>query len=145
MEAQYDVAKNCLFSKTRTVSRYITNLYTDGLKEVGLTPVQYSMLTAIQVLEEANINGLASALKMDRTTINRNLKPLVRDGLVFINESIDRRERLISITKEGIELYQKGYASWQKAQSDFKDILGEEKRDEMTKLLDEVIAVIGKK
>lgn len=145
MEQHYDVAENCLFAKTRTVSRYITNLYTDGLKEIGLTPVQYSMLTAIQVLVEANMNDLSRALKMDRTTINRNLKPLVRDGLVFINESSDRRERLISITKEGRELYQKGYASWQKAQSDFTNILGEEKRDEMTKLLDEVIAVIGQK
>jgi DNA-binding MarR family transcriptional regulator len=70
MEKYYDVAKNCLFSKTRTVSRYITNLST--------------------------------ALKMDRTTINRNLKPLIREGLVFMNESSDKRERLISITDEGI-------------------------------------------
>ena len=145
MEQHYDVAQNCLFSKTRTVSRYITNLYTQALKEVSITPVQYSMLTAIQILNEANINDLSSALKMDRTTINRNLKPLIREGLVFMNESSDRRERLISITNEGRELYQKGYDNWKQAQCDFKNILGEEKRDEMSELLDEVIAVIAKK
>ena len=145
MECQYDVAKNCLFSKTRKVSRYITNLYTQALKEVGLTPVQYSMLTAILILKEANINDLSSALKMDRTTINRNLKPLIRDGWVFINESSDKRERIISITKEGKELYEKGYESWKQAQCEFQNILGEEKRNEMSELLDEVIAVIAKK
>ena len=145
MEKHYNVAKNCLFSKTRTVSRYITNLYTQALKEVGLTPVQYSMLTAIQILKESNINDLSSALHMDRTTINRNLKPLIREGLVFMNESSDRRVRLITITDEGEALYKKGYVSWEKAQCEFQNILGEEKRDEMSNLLDEIIKTIAKK
>jgi DNA-binding MarR family transcriptional regulator len=145
MEQHYDVAKNCLFAKTRTVSRYITNLYTQALKEVNMTPVQYSMLTAIQILEESNINDLSTALKMDRTTINRNLKPLIREGLVFMNESSDKRERLISITDEGRELYQKGYENWKQAQCEFQNILGEEKRDEMSNLLDEIIKTIAKK
>lgn len=145
MECYYDVVQNCLFSKTRTVSRYITNLYTQALKEVGLTPVQYSMLTAIQILKEANINDLSSALHMDRTTINRNLKPLIREGLVFMNESSDRRVKLVTITDEGDALYKKAYASWEEAQCEFQNILGEEKRNEMSELLDEVIAVIAKK
>jgi DNA-binding MarR family transcriptional regulator len=145
MEQHYDVAKNCLFAKTRTVSRYITNLYTQALKEVNMTPVQYSMLTAIQILEESNINDLSTALNMDRTTINRNLKPLIREGLVFMNESSDKRERLISITDEGRELYQKGYENWKQAQCEFQNILGEEKRDEMSNLLDEIIKTIAKK
>ena len=144
-ECHYDVAKNCLFSKTRTVSRYITNLYTQALKEVGVTPVQYSMLTAIQILKEGNINDLSSALKMDRTTINRNLKPLIREGFVFINESSDKRERRIIITKEGETIYQKGYINWQQAQCDFQNILREEKRDEMSNLLDEIIKTIAPK
>lgn len=145
MECYYDVAQNCLFAKTRTVSRYVTNLYTKALKEIGVTPVQYSMLTAIQVLKEANINDLSSALKMDRTTINRNLKPLIRDGLVYMNESSDRRERLVSITKEGEELYEKGYEDWKKVQSEFKEILGEKNWDEMNDVLDNVIKVIAEK
>ncbi len=62
------------------------------------------MLTAIQILEEANINDLSTALKMDRTTINQNLKPLLREGLVFMNENSDKREWLISISTEGKEL-----------------------------------------
>jgi len=41
MEAYYNVADKCLFSKTKTVSRYVTNLYTQALKDVGVTPVQY--------------------------------------------------------------------------------------------------------
>ncbi len=145
MERYYDVAQNCLFSKTRTVSRYVTNLYTKALKEIGVTPVQYSMLTAIQILREGNINELSSALKMDRTTINRNLKPLLRDGHVYVNESKDKRERVVSITKEGEEIYDKGYKEWQKAQEELRAEIGEENWSELNAVLDSVIKVIAEK
>lgn len=140
----YDVAQNCLFNKVRTVSRYVTNMYTKALKDVGVTPVQFSMMTAIQILEQGNVNSLSTALKMDRTTINRNLKPLIRDGLVYINESEDKRERIISITKEGEEIYNKGYVEWQKAQNELKESIGEESWLEMNLVLDSVIKVIAK-
>ena len=144
MEYYYDVAQNCLFAKTRTVSRFVTNIYTKALKDIGVTPVQYSMLTAMQCLNEANINDLSSALKMDRTTINRNLKPLIRDGLVYVNESDDKRERIVSITKEGEEIYKRGYINWKKAQNEMKEILSEEYWVEMNKVLDKVIKKIAK-
>ena len=60
MECYYDVAQNCFFSKTRTVSRYVTNLYTKALKETGITPVQYSMS------EEKKIYHLSSVKEMDK-------------------------------------------------------------------------------
>ena len=145
MEAYYDVAYNCLFSKTRIISRYVTNLYTKALKDIGVTPVQYSMMTAIQILKQGNINNLSSALKMDRTTINRNLKPLVRNGYVHIKESDDKRERRISITQEGEKIYNKGYIEWQKAQKEFKESIGEENYEQLSTILDNVITVIAQK
>ena len=145
MEAYYDVAHNCLFSKTRTVSRYVTNLYTKALKDIGVTPVQYSMMTAIQILKEGNINNLSSALKMDRTTINRNLKPLVRNGYIYINESDDKRERRISITKEGEEVYSKGYIEWHKAQDELQNSIGKENYEQLSSVLDNVMKVVAQK
>ena len=144
MENYYNVAHNCLFAKTRTVSRYVTNLYTKALKDVGVTPVQYSMMTAIQILKQGNINDLSSALKMDRTTINRNLKPLVRDGYVYINDSDDKRERRITITKEGEDIYNKGYIEWQKAQDELRENIGEENWENINSVLDTLIKVIAK-
>ena len=144
MECYYEVAENCLFAKTRKVSRYVTNMYTKALKEIDVTPVQYSMLTAILILKESNINTLSSALKMDRTTINRNLKPLIRDGLVYVNESEDRRERIIQITKYGNETYNKGYKNWKQVQEELKETLGDDLWEEMNDALDKVIQVIAK-
>jgi len=144
MDCFQDVAKHCLFAKTRTVSRFVTNVYTKALKDIGLTAVQYSMLTAILMLKRSNINDLSSVLKMDRTTINRNLKPLVRDGLVYVDESADRREKIVMITKEGEAIYKKGYENWKAAQEMLKETLGEPLWDEMHETLDKVIAVIAK-
>ena len=145
MEPYYDVAHNCLFFKTRVVSRYVTNLYAKALKNLGITPVQYSMLTAIQILKQGNINDLAFALKMDRTTINRNLKPLIREGYVYINESDDKRERRINTTKEGEEIYNKGYIEWQKAQEELEKSIGKEDYEQLTSVLDSIIKVIAQK
>jgi len=136
------VAQTCMFNKTRTISRYVTNLYANALKEVGVTPVQFSILTAVQLIPNANVNHLSSALMMDRTTLNRNLKPLLRDGYIDIQESTDRRERKISITQEGQEVYEKGYKKWEEAQKEFEEVIGMDDWLAMNSLFDTIIAKI---
>ena len=144
MECFNDVAEHCLFAKTRTVSRYITNRYTKALKEINITPVQYSMLTAILILKQSNINELSSTLKIDRTTINRNLKPLIRDGLVYRDESSDKRERIIGISSQGEKTYEKGYENWKLVQKELKETLVSDLWNELNGALDKVIQVIAK-
>ncbi|MCH9812707.1 MAG: MarR family winged helix-turn-helix transcriptional regulator [Epsilonproteobacteria bacterium] len=143
MECHYEVAEHCMFNKTRMVSRYITNHYTKALKETGLTPVQYAMMTAIKLLEEANINNLSSATQIDRTTINRNLKPLIRDDRVYIKESEDRRQRIISLTKAGEESYKKGYEKWKEAQDALYTKLGKENWEALNGVLDNTLKIIN--
>ena len=139
MKSYEDAANNCLFRKTRTVSRYVTNIYTDMLKKAEITPVQFAVLTALQMLQEANINTLSEALVMDRTTLNRNLKPLLRKELVNIDESTDRREKIIKITDKGVERYDKAYIQWKEAQKEFQSIIGIALYSKMHTVLDEVI------
>jgi len=145
MEPYYDVAKNCLFKKIRTVSRYMTNAYGKSHKELGITPIQFTMLTAIQILKESNVNKLSSVLTIDRTTLNRNLKPLLREALVSIDESEDKREKVIKITPKGAAIYKEGYEKWKEAQERFKETIGEELYAQLHDVLDKVITVIAPK
>lgn len=138
------VAQNCMFNKIRTVSRYITNVYTGALRDIGITPVQFSMLTVIQILKEGNINDLSSALNMDRTTLNRNLKPLIREEIIYVNESNDKRERRITITKKGEEIYEIGYIKWQKVQDEFKVSIGEDNWLELNEVLEKINKIVSK-
>jgi len=137
-----DVAQNCMFTKLRQVSRYVTNIYSKSMKEVGLTPVQSSMMTAIKLLNNANINALSQALNMDRTTINRNLKPLIRSEIVYIGECEDKREKLVSLTKKGEDVYDRGYVKWKEAQHELENRIGKESWNKMNGMLDDIIQKI---
>ena len=70
------------------------------------------------------LTQLAKAIVTDRTTLTRNLKLLEKQGLVRIEAGGDRREREISITREGAEELRKAYPLWQKAQAQVSSGLG---------------------
>ncbi len=139
MNSYDDIAQNCMFTKLRQVSRYVTNIYTKEMKEVGLTPVQSSMMTAIKILGNSNINALSEALNMDRTTINRNLKPMIRNEIVSVGEGEDKRVKSVSLTKKGEDIYERGYIRWNKAQRELEDKIGKDCWNNMNVVLDDII------
>ena len=59
---------------------------------------------------------LADFLGLERTTLTRNLRPLVRDGLVRVDEGEDRRVRKAAITPAGEEAARRAFPFWKKAQ-----------------------------
>lgn len=63
------------------------------------------------------LTRLAKATVTDRTTLTRNLRLLEEQGLIRIDAGDDRREREISITREGAEALKRAYPLWQKAQT----------------------------
>lgn len=138
MDIELNVAENCLFRKVRILSRDVESRYTNSMKELGITPAQFTLMTAIRFLKDPNINALSQATKTDRTTINRNLKPLVKEGLVTFQESNDRRNKVITMLPHGDEIYDKVYQAWEEAQSTFKEQLGDELWDKLKNVLDEV-------
>ncbi len=142
MNCYEEVAQNCMFAKLRHVSRFVTNIYTKELKAVGLTPVQYSMMTAIKILDSANINTLSDALNMDRTTINRNLKPLIREDIVYMGEREDKREKTVSLSEKGEGIYKRAYEKWKRAQDNLEKQIGKESWDALNSVLDDVIQKI---
>jgi len=142
MNCYEEVAQTCMFAKLRQVSRYVTNIYAKELKTVGLTPVQYSMMTAISLLKSANINTLSEALNMDRTTINRNLKPLIREEIVYMGEKEDKREKTVSLSEKGEDIYKRAYDKWKIAQDNLEKKIGKDSWETMNSVLDDVIKKI---
>jgi len=68
-------------------------------------------------LEAITLTGLADKLIMERTTLTRNLTPLVKQGLVRVKPSDgDARVREIDITNLGVKKYRVAVKYWQKAQ-----------------------------
>ena len=96
-----EVARACACANLRKAARAVTQLYDAALAPSGLKATQFTLLVTSRLSGEATINGLAERMAMDRTTLSRNLKPLVRDGLLEVSPGGDGRTRLVRISLEG--------------------------------------------
>ena len=83
-------------------------LFQEACGEFEVTPLQYSLLSALSVRETADQTTLAADIAPDRTTTTGALKRLAARRLVerAVNKD-DRRARLCRLTSSGAELLAK--------------------------------------
>jgi DNA-binding MarR family transcriptional regulator len=70
---------------------------------------------------------MADALVMDRTTLTRNLKPLVKDGLLAVEPGADRRSRWVRLTPKGRKTLAEALPLCQRGQDRVVEGLGRER------------------
>jgi DNA-binding MarR family transcriptional regulator len=87
------------------------------------------LLVTNRLAGESTINDLAEKMAMDRTTLSRNLKPLVRSGLLEVRPGEDGRRRLVRTTPAGEQALEEAYPLWQHAQQETVSVLGEERHE----------------
>jgi DNA-binding MarR family transcriptional regulator len=84
-----------------------------------------------------SVNELAEVMAMNRTTMGKNLRPLVRDGLIAVNVSdLDRRSRNVGLTKKGSKLLEEAYPLWKIAHSSFQKKHGSQFSEDLRGMLD---------
>jgi len=113
-ETVQHVATTCLCLHVQRSARALARVFDTALRPVGLTNGQFSLLMALNRAEPPTIGQLAPFLAMDRTSLTAALKPLERRGLVAIRPGAeDRRNRIVSITAEGVALLMRAVPIWQ--------------------------------
>ncbi len=122
-----DYAAECACLNIRKASRFITSLYDEYLRPVGLRATQLSLLIALEQGGSVTITSLSKFFQMDRTTLSRDLKPLERQGWVLITEGEDRRKRFITLTPDGQDLLKRALPLWEQAQIRIRDYMGEDR------------------
>src|ERR1700730_11649588 len=123
-------ASRCNCTALRKATRRISQLYDTALAPSGLKTTQRAILAQLGRSEPATVGQLASALVMDAGALAHTLKPLERDGLVVVAvDPDDRRNRLISLTRQGRAKLTETDALWAKAQSGFETGFGRVKSD----------------
>lgn len=126
-ESLYQFARQqipCVGFNVRRATRLVTQFYDKILAPSGLRSTQYSLLNVLSLTDELRMNDLAHLLAMDRTTLTRNLRPLVKQDLIKISTGSDRRARLIQLTSKGGEAMRKATAYWEQAQAHITERLG---------------------
>jgi DNA-binding MarR family transcriptional regulator len=126
----------------RRASRAVTQFYDEVLKPSGLTIAQLGLLRHLEIVEQTTISELARIMRIDRTTLNRNMKPLADAGLIAINPGKDSRTREIVLTKAGKDAVVKGWALWGEAQASLKEYMGEEDLAKLVQLLSKLEAIV---
>ena len=118
------VENSCMGMRVRRAARVVGNYYDVHLKSVGLKGTQFTLLNAIFLNPSITITQLADLLLLNRTTLNRNLKPLERQGLVRTSPGKDQRTRVLKLTQEGSNLLQSALPLWLEAQTGVVEALG---------------------
>jgi DNA-binding MarR family transcriptional regulator len=82
-------------------ARAVTQAYDAALRPVGLRATQFAVLVAVATEGALFITALEQAMGMDRSTLTRHVRPLVKDGLLAVGREGWDRSRTVEITERG--------------------------------------------
>jgi len=131
----------CVCSTLRAASRHISKLYDDALAPLGLTITGYALLGRIDGLGAPSMNELAEIAVMDRSTLSRNLKPLLDARLITVQSGADRRRKEFSLTSTGRATLTAAYPRWQDVQVHFRRAYGAADAKTLTTLLGRALTI----
>jgi DNA-binding MarR family transcriptional regulator len=131
----------CVCTALRAASRHITRMYDDALAPLSLTITGYSLLGKIDRMGAPSMNELAELAEMDRSTLSRNLKPLLDAELIAMEPGADRRRKEFSLTAAGRKRLKLAYPRWREVQVRFKRTYGAAEAQALTDLLGRALAL----
>jgi DNA-binding MarR family transcriptional regulator len=118
------VAAECTASGLREAARAVSRVYEAGYAPLGLTSTQFSIMVAVNLYGRAPLSRLAERLVLDRTSLYRALKPLVRRKMLAIQAGRDRRERVAVLTPAGMQLLAEALPIWHATHEQFARAVG---------------------
>jgi DNA-binding MarR family transcriptional regulator len=132
-----DVYATCVCLGVQRAARGVARRYDEALRSTGITSGQFTILSSLLRDEPTPIGALAEVLGLDRTTLNRNLRPLESEKLVAtVADPKDARVRRIQLTPAGRKRLDVAIPLWRKAQSDSNERLGKTGWQNLRPLLD---------
>jgi len=134
-------ATSCACFNLRKASRAVTQLFDEVLQPTGLRSTQLVILLAAALFERASVSQLARELVMDRSTLTRNLRPLISAGLLDLVTGNDAREKHVQLKAKGRKALAGALPVWEGAQRAFVDHVGAERWQELHAGLSRVSAL----
>jgi len=119
-----EVVSGCLMTRARRISRVVTNVYDQELRNHGLTASQFSMLIMIAKLGGASRSEIGRANFQDRTTLTRSLAPLLKEGWIEELPTKGGRSRPVVISSAGKKLLSEAAPAWREAQRKATALVG---------------------
>ena len=122
-------------------TRLVTRHYDKALAPAGVSANGYSLLVRLGDEGPLPLGELAARLAMDRSTLSRDVAPLIEEGLVRdAADAADRRRRVLALSPPGGRRVRKAHPLWEQAQAQLTEQFGDERTGE---LVVELNALIG--
>lgn len=134
--------RGCTNLKLRQLSRAVSRHYDAHVSATGLKNTQYSLLSHVLQMGPVRPSDLAASMRLDASTLSRNLQPLVALGWISIGPGADGRSRLVQVTGAGRAKRAEGQRAWKQAQLALNARLGPERVAALHALLDDCLAVL---
>lgn len=120
-----EISSGCLAVRARIVARWISALYDHLLEGQGLSVAQLNVLGAVGALGSATPSRIGAVLSMERSTVSRNLVPLLEAGWLAAESTEAGRIRSVELTAAGLKAIERILPAWRKAQAQAEQALGE--------------------
>ncbi len=131
----------CINLSFRKATRVISKIYDRELADCGIKCTQFSILAATYARKQTTNAELQDRLVLDQTTLTRSLKPLIRDGLIQAEPGLDRRQKILSLTTKGNDLYRQAEKRWRRAQEFMRKRLGPDMTEQMIEMNTALVAL----
>ena len=114
----------CTCFRMRGAARRVTQIYSRHLASTGLKISQFSLLGFVAARGPVSITELSEMLSTDRTTLTRNLRPLLSSGIIERAAAGDRRRYELVATAAGRAAFKRALPLWSAAEQEVRAAMG---------------------
>jgi len=134
--------RGCTNAKLRQLTRLVTRDYDAEVGASGLKTSQYSLLSNVVSFAPIRPSDLAHRMRLDASTLTRNMQPLIAQGWLEILPGADARSRLVVATEAGRAKQIETRRVWKTAQLALNERLGIERVARLHALIDECLELL---
>jgi len=132
----------CTCTRLRRLTRRITSIYDRHLLPDELTISQYSLLSRVGKHGSIANLRLAAEMGMDRSTLSRNIKPLMTAGWIMTvdmppDDHVDKRSFGLALSPAGALKLDAARPNWVSAQLEIDGLLGEDLHAALSGMIDD--------
>jgi DNA-binding MarR family transcriptional regulator len=120
------MARECIAVRVRLINRVISALYDEALRPFGLRISQANILSATAYLGDARPTDLVKVLRIEKSTLSRDVELMKRNGWVESEPPEGGRNQTIRLTPEGTKLLGRIQPSWARAQGEARQLIGDD-------------------
>ncbi len=134
----------CVNAKVRRLHRLLNTAYQRKINAFGLRGSMLSILFIIGKFPGVNQKTIAEQLVLDQSTMSRDLKKLVQQGLVQVTKGSDTRHSALSLSNKGYALLEEITPVWEQLHQSVEQLLGQHHLQQLDVMIGAVKANLEK-